>query len=188
MEAPTVQFEEEMIINRANGSPLHDNLSTMTKIVNNYAETFPVYDPATQLKTGATGSVAQLYAMIWSVYMNEAVHRDAHSAKVAVMEAARIAADAARIAADAAVALIWSDLATADAANLATATALAATLPTQEEKDAVMAAYNTAALAATASATTAATLVTTNYNAAKVAAEAQALIDAQAAYDAVLAA
>jgi hypothetical protein len=188
MGVPTVQFEEEMIIKRADGSALHDNLSTMTKLINNYSETFPIYNPVTQAKTGATGTVAQLYAMIWSVYMNEAVYRDAHLAKVAVLDAFQVQDRANKVAADAAVALIWANFTTADAAALVTATALADTMATPEEKAVVMADYEAAKATAYTAASDAAALVVTNYDAAKVAAEAQSVIDAQAAYDAVLAA
>lgn len=185
-ETPTVQFEEEQIFKRPDGSALKENLSTITKIVSNYGETFPVYNPVTQAKTGQMGSVAQLYALIWSVYMNEAVQRDAHLAKVAVEEAGRVAAQQAQVVYSQALGAANQAFADQDATDLATANALAETKATQEEKDAVMAEYATArAVKAEAYATQVDTLTNT-YNAESAAAATQLIINAQAAYDAVI--
>jgi hypothetical protein len=181
-----VQFEEEQIIKRADNSILHDNLSTITMLINDYAATFPVYNPVTQVKTGTTGTVAQLYAMIWSVYINQAVLRDAYLATVAVEQAAQTAAQVASAKVITDVAALYAAFTTEDANDLAAAEALAATKATQEEKDVVMADYQTAKAAKVVALTTATDLVRSNAETAATAAAAQAVIDAQAAYDAVI--
>ena len=142
MAAPTVQFEEEQVIKRADNSILHDKVGTITMVVDDYTATFPVYDPTTQVKTGTTGTVAQLYAMIWSVYMHQAVLRDAYLAKGAVLQAFNVTDQANRVAAEAAAAA------------------------TPESRDQIMA----------------------DYEAAKVTGLAKAELDAQAVYDAIVAA
>lgn len=186
METPTVQFEEEQIIKRANNTLLHDDVGTITKLINKFDETFPVYDPVTQVKTGQDASIAQLYALIWSVYMNEAISRDAHLAKAAVFEAYRQQSYTDKIAMEEAVAAIYRTFDEQDALDLASATALSETKTTQAEKDEVMANYAANKQAASVSANASAQALRDTYATDSAAAEAQSVIDAQAAYDAVM--
>lgn len=80
---PAVTFDEETVLQEADGTVVHSfngfnapGSPILTKLVTDYTETFDIYDPTTQLKTGQTMPIAQIYALIWSFYMNEAVKRD----------------------------------------------------------------------------------------------------------------
>lgn len=185
-EKPTVQFVEEQLLKRPNGGVIHDEAGTITKPIGDYNETFPVYNPMTQVKTGQTASIAQLYAMIWSVYMNEAVLRDAYLAKVAVGNAGRDAEIAAQAAYEASIRDVSAAFDTQDAADLAAATADAETKATQDEKDAVMAAYAAAKQTKVTAVDAELTTLRTDYATAKAAAATKLVTDAQAAYDAVI--
>lgn len=185
-EAPTVQFEEEQIIKRADNSVLKDPQGTITMLVNNFNDSFPVYNPLTQAKTGTNGTIAQLYALVWSVYMHQAVQRDAHLAKVAVEQAAQTASNALRTQHQADIAALSAAFDAADATDLAAAEALAATKATQEEKDVVMADYQTAREVKVVAVNAAIDAANNTYNAAVVAASTKAATDAQVAYDAVM--
>jgi hypothetical protein len=188
LQPPTVVFHEEQVLKRPDGSVLYDNLGLLTKNITNFYEVFPIYNPTTQVKTGQMANVAQLYAMIWSVYMNEAVHRDAHLAHAAVLAAFEKHDAIDKINMDAAIATIWSEFATNDAVALATAEALAATKSTQAEMDAVMEEYAAARIAAETVERSAAETVRLNYEADRAAGYAQALVEAAAAEAAVIAA
>lgn len=73
----SVQFDEEQIFKRQDGSVVHDELrAPIVKNITNLSETVPLYNPITQQKIGKDVTLQDVYVMIWSVYMNEALKRD----------------------------------------------------------------------------------------------------------------
>lgn len=75
-KAPLVNFYEETIITRADGTVIHQPVGGINMAVTDPTTAFDVYDPDTQEKTGATATLSQIYTLIWSVYMTEALKRD----------------------------------------------------------------------------------------------------------------
>jgi hypothetical protein len=165
---------------------LHDKVGTLTKLITDVNETFPVYNPVTQTKVGQDASVGQLYALIWSVYMNEAIKRDAALAKAATENDYRVQAEVAARAYDTEAAALAATFDIENAAALDAATALAATKATDEEKALVMAEYDAnREIQSTALNASLATLKA-NYEASKLTQAEAAKAAAKAAYDAIM--
>lgn len=147
---PSIRFEEEAIIIRPDGSVIHDTRVVqqpesgggLSKQITDLAESFPVYDPRTQTRTGNMSTIQNAYVLIWSYYMHLALMRDGEVARKAVIakfwEQDKIDRDAS----GEQISKLESDFAAQDAADLVSAQALAATKPTPEEQQAVMDSYN----------------------------------------------
>lgn len=183
---PTVMFMEEQVLTRSNGSVLHDKVGTLTKLITDVNETFPIYNPVTQTKVGQDASIGQLYALIWSVYMNEALKRDAYNAKTESLRVSQDQATAAAAAYQDEVNAVNATFTSDDATARAAAEALADTKATEEEKALVMAAYAAdLEIRGNALAATLASMAGI-YDAARIANAEAAAAAAQAAYDAVM--
>jgi len=187
---PVVTFEEEQLIKREDGTVFHDVLRGphLTKIIDDYGYEFPVYNPLTQQKTGQTSTAAQVYAIIWSVYMFEATKRDAQKAKDKVLSVFEASALAALDTAHVAAAAVRDQFAAQDAMDYAEALDAADAAPTQEFKDAIMVAYETSKAQKKADSEAAANKAVSDQLEASAVLRVQAVIDAQAAYDRVMAA
>jgi hypothetical protein len=186
---PVVTFSEEQIIKRADGSVLHDALLLpISKTFSDPAYAFPIYNPTNQQKTGQSATVAQVYALIWSVYMFEATKRDATKAKDAVLAQFEATAMAAMAAAIASAKPVRDAFSAQDAVDKAALLAAIATAATQDEKDAATVAYDIARSAKLAASEAQANALVNDQIALNDTQRVQAVIDAQAAYDSVMAA
>lgn len=172
-QKPVVTFQEEAIYIKAGSNEVfHDKLiadsqgGVLLKNVNDYNEMFTLWNPSTQTRTDKQVSMGEVYALIWSVYMNEALKRDAGIAKqkfiddfwaedkvkrdtqgfqVKALEDAFLQQDATDLAtAEAAAQALEDQFVEQDALDKAAAEELAATKETDEEKQAVMIAYEEA--------------------------------------------
>lgn len=183
---PTVMFFEEQVWARPNGSVIHDKVGSLTKLITNINETFPIYNPATQTKVGQDASIGQLYALIWSVYMHEAVKRDAEQARFDSEQASRLLEETYAANYSSANLALHVAFDSEDATLYAAAVELAATKVTTEEKASVMADYQAAKDVRLATLTAAVVDLTASYEAAKKTRADAAVVAAAAAYTAVI--
>lgn len=190
-QAPEVLFEEEGIFKKSDGSTIHNNRiaengGVIKKTVNDLNESFNVYDPVTQQKTGEVAQLSTVYGLIWSVYMNEALKRDAEAAKQKILFEFNKWNEQARQTTISSIANIHSAVDSQEPALLNEAIILAATKVTEEEKKAVMDAYEADKQFRKSEATAQGVEIMQSYTRESSLRQAQAEAEAQAAYDQVI--
>lgn len=74
-QTPAVVFAEEKIISMGDGTVVARELGTCQKDFS-AATSFPLLDPGTGAPTGATATHQDVYALLFSLYMQTAMERD----------------------------------------------------------------------------------------------------------------
>lgn len=74
--APYVVFAEEVIVDMGNGDVVHKPVSDTLLLSYDPALVVPLIDPATGALTGQTFTGAQLFDMLYSLYLSAATKRD----------------------------------------------------------------------------------------------------------------
>ena len=97
----SAEFHEEKVIVMEDGEVIRKRTGAINEsfTVENSVNEFPVIDPISGQDTGATATYGQVYALLYSLYLELAVSRDE---EVAAAEVARLEAEAARLEAEAA--------------------------------------------------------------------------------------
>ena len=90
----SAEFHEEKVIVMEDGDVIRKRTGAINEAftVENSVNEFPVIDPISGQDTGTTASYGQVYALLYSLYLELAVNRDE---EVAAAEAARLEAEAA---------------------------------------------------------------------------------------------
>jgi hypothetical protein len=73
---PMISFAEEDVIKMADGTVFTSGHSTYCDARFEPEATFPIFNPVTGEATGATMTQAELYAIVYSLYMDAAAKRD----------------------------------------------------------------------------------------------------------------
>lgn len=81
---PIIKFEEEEIILLSSGNLNKNN--GQIEVLFDSSRIIEVFDPVSGVKTTQTVTLGEIYALVYSVYMNEALSRDA------IIEAAKLKA------------------------------------------------------------------------------------------------
>lgn len=76
-----IRFDEEDRVVLSDGATIGTPCGSVTKHFIDPADTFPVLNPTNGEPTGQTCSHGQLYALLWSLYMDSAAERDAAEAE-----------------------------------------------------------------------------------------------------------
>lgn len=79
-QAPRVDFIEETIVSLGD-TMMTQPAGTLSKTVDDVTEVIPIINPETGENTGATMTVAQVYAAIFSYYLKLAQERDNQSTR-----------------------------------------------------------------------------------------------------------
>ena len=74
-QVPSIIFQEERVI-ALDGEDIHQFVDGCTKLFDQEA-TFPLLDQVTNLPTGQVMTHAEFYAILYSLYMQTALERDA---------------------------------------------------------------------------------------------------------------
>lgn len=74
-QTPVITFQEEKVI-VLEGDDIHQGVDGCSKPFSPTG-TFPMLDPETNLPTGQTMTHSELYAVLYSLYMQTALERDA---------------------------------------------------------------------------------------------------------------
>lgn len=77
--SPTAYFQEEQVVTLPNNEAILRDIGACQKAFNPGA-TIPLLDPATGQPTGTTVTHGELYAILYSLYIQTATERDAGSA------------------------------------------------------------------------------------------------------------
>lgn len=72
-----IRFDEEDRVILSDGNTMGTPAGSVTKHFVDPSATFAVLDPANGVPTGQTCSHGQLYALLWSLYMDSVAERDA---------------------------------------------------------------------------------------------------------------
>lgn len=78
-QAPRVDFIEETIVSLGYNTMMTQPAGTLSKTVDDVTEVIPIINPETGENTGATMTVAQVYAAIFSYYLKLTQERDNQS-------------------------------------------------------------------------------------------------------------
>jgi len=73
--APVIAFEEQKIFNLGDGEVLQKPMGQL-RLDFNPAEVINIIDPTTNIATGQTITLGEIYALIYSVYWQKAIERD----------------------------------------------------------------------------------------------------------------
>lgn len=86
---PSIRFDEEERVSLQDGQTLGKATGAISRPFTDPLAEFPLLDPTTGAPTGGNLTHGQVYAILWSLYMDSAKLRDAQEAAAAAAAAAQ---------------------------------------------------------------------------------------------------